>query len=77
MRNLRLPTVIVFSLREVYSRLYLSKHLYRTDTSVKRTPRFGLCLSLLPLIYLIFYKMGITLGRTLSALPKGVRLIES
>ena len=33
----------------VYSRLSLNGHLYKTDTSVKRTPRVGPCLSLLPL----------------------------
>ena len=32
-----------------YSRLSLNGHLYKTDTSVKRTPRVGPCLSLLPL----------------------------
>ena len=32
-----------------YSRLSLSRHLYETVTSVKRTPRVGPCLSLLPL----------------------------
>ena len=31
-----------------YSRLSLNGHLYKTDTSVKRTPRVGPCLSLLP-----------------------------
>ena len=30
-----------------YSRLSLNGHLYKTDTSVKRTPRVGPCLSLL------------------------------
>ena len=30
------------------SRLSLHGHLYKTDTSVKRTPRVGPCLSLLP-----------------------------
>ena len=33
----------------VYSRLSLNGHLYKTDTSLKRTPRGGVCLSLLPL----------------------------
>ena len=32
-----------------YRRLSLNGHLYKTDTSVKRTPRVGPCLSLLPL----------------------------
>ena len=31
----------------LYSRLYLNGHLYKTDTSVKRTLRVGPCLSLL------------------------------
>ena len=33
-----------------YSRLSLNGHLYKTDTSVKRTPRVGPCLSLLLLV---------------------------
>ena len=33
----------------MYSQLSLKGHLYKTDTSVKRTPRVGPCLSLLPL----------------------------
>ena len=32
-----------------YSRLSLNGHLYKTDTSIKRTPRVGPCRSLLPL----------------------------
>ena len=32
-----------------YNRLSLNGHLYKTDTSLKRTPRVGPCLSLLPL----------------------------
>ena len=32
-----------------YSRLSLNGHLYKTDTSLKRTPRVGPCLSLTPL----------------------------
>ena len=35
----------------VYSQLSLDRHLYKTDTSVKRTPRVGPCLSLLPLVH--------------------------
>ena len=31
-----------------YSRLSLNGQLYKTDTSVKQTPRVGPCLSLLP-----------------------------
>ena len=37
------------TLRYKYSRLSLNGHLYKTDTCVKRTPRVGSCLSLLPL----------------------------
>ena len=33
----------------MYSRLSLNGHLYKMDTSLKRTPRVGPCLSLLPL----------------------------
>ena len=50
-------------------------HLYKTDTSVKRTPRVGPCLSFLPLLTL--YKTDISLRRTARAGPKGVRLRES
>ena len=32
-----------------YSRLSLNGHLYKTDTSVKRTPRVGPCPCLFPL----------------------------
>ena len=32
-----------------YSWLFYNGHLYRTHTSVKQTPKVGLCLSLLPL----------------------------
>ena len=35
----------------MYSRLSLNGHLYKTDTSVKQTPRVGLCLCLFPLFY--------------------------
>ena len=38
------------STSRIYSRLSLNRNLYKTDTSVKRTPRVGPCLSLLPLI---------------------------
>ena len=34
--------------KKLYSRLSLNGHLYKTDTSVKRTPREGLCLSIIP-----------------------------
>ena len=33
----------------MYSRLSLNGHLYKTNTSVKQTPRVGLCLCLFPL----------------------------
>ena len=33
--------------QQIYGRLSLNGHLYKTDTSVKRTPRVGPCLSLL------------------------------
>ena len=39
-------------MREDYSRLSLNRHLYKMDTSVKRTLRVGACLSLLPLLTL-------------------------
>ena len=42
------------------------------DTSVKWTPRVGPCLSLFSL-----FKMDTSIGRTLSAGPKGVHLIKS
>ena len=44
-----------------------------TDTSLKRTPRVGPCLSLLSLSDSL-YKTDISLRPTLSAGPKGVRL---
>ena len=58
-----------------YSRLSLNGHLYKTDTSVKGTPRVGPCLCLFPLFD--SYKTDISLRRTLSTGPKGVRLGES
>ena len=54
-----------------YSRLSLNGHLYKTDTSLKRTPRVG---PVLYSLYLTLYKMDISLRRTLTAGPKGVRL---
>ena len=39
----------VWVLSSVYSLLSLNGHLYKTDTSVKRTLRVGPCLSLPPL----------------------------
>ena len=58
-----------------YTRLFLNGHLYKTDTSVKRTLRVGPCLCLS--LYFTLYKTDISLRRTLSAGPKGVRLGES
>ena len=37
------------NVESVYSLLSFNRHLYKTDTSVKRTLRVGPCLSLLPL----------------------------
>ena len=47
-----------------------------TGTSVKRTPRVGPRLSLLPLFDSL-YKMDTSLRRTLRAGPEGVGLTES
>ena len=41
-----------------YSRLSLNGHLYKTDTSLKRTPRVG---PVLYSLYLTLYKMDISL----------------
>ena len=59
----------------IYSRLSLNGHLYKTDTSVKRTPRVGPYL--FSSLYLTLYKTDISLRWTASAGPKGVRLRES
>ena len=59
-----------------YSRLSLNGHLYKTNTSLKRTPRVGPCLSFY-FLYLTLYKTDISLRRTLTAGPKGVRLRRS
>lgn len=53
----------------VYSLLPLNGQLYKTESSLKRTPRVGPSLSLLTL-YLTVYKMDISLRRTHSAGPK-------
>ena len=58
-----------------YSRLSPKGHLYKTDTSVKRTLKVGPCLCFS--LYLTLYKTDTSLRRTLSAGPKGVRLRES
>ena len=52
-----------------YSRLSLEGHLYKTDTSVKQTPRVGPC-CLHCSLYLTLYRTDITLRPTLSAFPK-------
>ena len=50
--SLELPhtTTTKITLASKYSRLSLNGHLYKTDISVKRTPRVGPCLSFLPLL---------------------------
>ena len=58
-----------------YSRLSLNRHLYKTNTSVKPTPRVGPCLSL-PL-FLTLDKTDISLRWTLTTGSKGVHLRES
>ena len=58
-----------------YSRLSLNGHLYKTDTSVKRTLEVGP--ALLYSLYLTLYKTDTSLRQTLTAGPKGVRLRES
>ena len=47
--NCRQFFLFCFVFSVFYSRLSLNGHLYKTDTSVKWTPRVGPCLSLLPL----------------------------
>ena len=54
------------------SRLSRNGHLYKMDTSVKRTLRVGPGLSLL--LFFTLYKTGVSLRRTLNTGPKGVRL---
>ena len=54
--------------------------IYKTDTSVKRTPKKRSLPFFAPSIWLsllTFYKTDISLRRTASAGPKGVRLRES
>ena len=46
--NTALNTLVVF-MQYSYNRLSLNGHPYKTDTSLKRTPRVGPYLSLLPL----------------------------
>ena len=52
----------------MYSRPSLNRHLYKTDTSLKRTPRVGPCLSFS--LYLTFYKTDISPRRTAAPVPK-------
>ena len=58
------------------STLSVNGHLYKTDTSVKRTPRVSPRFFLLPL-YLTLYKTDFSLRRTHGTGPKGVRPWES
>ena len=64
-----------FMLHSVFTVDSLLTDTYKTDTSVKRTPRVGPCF--LCSLYLTFYKTDISLRRTANAGPKGVRLRES
>ena len=66
--NSRFPKL---NLYRVYSLLSLNRHLYETDTSVKRTLRVGPYLSLVPLFDSL-YKTDISLRRTHTAGPQGV-----
>ena len=56
----------------IYNRLSLSRHLYKIDNSLKRTPRIGP--AFLYSLYLTLYKTDITFRQTLCAIPKGVHL---
>ena len=62
----------------VYSQLSLNGHLYKMDTSIKRTPGVGPC-AVFQSFYCIkaLYKMDTSLRRTVGAGPDGVRLRES
>ena len=50
----RTDEYVSHSRKYMYSRLSLNGHLYKADTSVKRTPRVGPCLSFLPLFIKTF-----------------------
>ena len=50
----RTEEYVSHSRKYMYSRLSLNGHLYKADTSVKRTPRVGPCLSFLPLFIKTF-----------------------
>ena len=58
----------------IYSLLSLNGHLYKMDTSVKRTPRVP---DVLYYLYLTLYKTDISLRRTHTAGPQVVRLRKS
>ena len=60
---------------QYYSRLSLNGHLYKTDTSVKRTLRVGPCF--LYSLYLTLNKTDTSLRRTRRAGPKSVLLKKS
>ena len=47
--NTKINFSLYYSTEVIYSQLSLNGHLYKTDASVKQTPRVGPCLSLLPL----------------------------
>ena len=66
-------------LKTLYSGLSLNGHLYKTNNSVKRPPRVGPCLSLLPSFDSLSdaHLSTISLRRTLYAGPKGVHVRES
>ena len=59
--------------KAIYSQLSLNRHLYKTDTSLKQTPRVG-PYTFLYSLYLTLYKTDISLRQTVTAGPKGVRL---
>ena len=61
------------NVESVYSLLSFNRHLYKTDTSVKRTLRVAFLYSL----YLTLCKTDISLRRTHNTGPQGVRLRKS
>lgn len=66
--NTSSPTGIEpMTFRGYYSQVSRIGHLYKTDTSLKRPPRVGPCLS---------FHTDTSLRWTLSAGPKGVRVRE-
>ena len=54
---------------DFYSRLSLNRHLYKMDTSIRRTPLYNGHLELVPAflysLYLALYKTDISLRRTI------------